>query len=94
MSLTPVVVEKENISELVFPKEDVLKDPEDVKKRSRDLEDALKLGNLERLKIKIIFEDSEGLKQVETTVWGVTVERIILKKGILLPIRRIREVII
>jgi tetratricopeptide (TPR) repeat protein len=30
------------------------------------------LGNVEYHKIKIIFEDTTGIKQVETTVWRVT----------------------
>lgn len=94
MSLKPVVIEKEKVGELSFPKEDVLSSPDLIKKRLRDLEDALKLGNLEKLKIKIIFEDTTGIKQVETTVWGVTSERIILKQGIVIPIKRVHEVII
>ncbi len=94
MSDKPIVIEKEQVAGLKFPKEDVLKNPEDIKKRLHDLENALKLGNLERIKIRIIFEDSIGVKQVETTVWGVTAERIILKKGLLIPIRRVKEVII
>lgn len=94
MNQKPVVIEKEEVEKLSFPKEEVLTDSEAIKKRARDLEDALKLGNLERLKIKIIFEDTTGIKQVETTVWGVTVERIILKQGIVIPIKRVHQVII
>ena len=60
--------------------------------RNIDLERAMKLGNLEHNKIKIVFEDSEGLKQVETTVWGGTDKRVILKQAILIPIHRIHEI--
>ena len=38
------------------------------------------------------FEDSEGLKQVETTIWATTDKRIILKGGVVIPIIRIHEV--
>lgn len=90
--LTPVSIEKENISGLKFPDTEVLASKEEVKNRYANLERALKLGNLEHNKIKIIFEDSEGVKQVNTTVWGVTDKRVILKQGIVIPIHRIHEV--
>ena len=89
---TPVLIEKENISGLKFPEADVLQLKEEVKMRFSNLERALKLGNLEHNKIKIIFEDSEGIKQVNTTVWGVTDKRVILKQGVVIPIHRILEV--
>ena len=89
---TPVSVEKENISGLKFPDNDVLNSPEEIKMRFTNLERALKLGNLEHNKIKIVFEDSEGIKQVNTTVWGVTDKRVILKQGVVIPIHRIHDV--
>ncbi|MCW3070907.1 MAG: hypothetical protein JWO44_797 [Bacteroidetes bacterium] len=92
--LKPTLIEKENISGLKFPENDVLTSKEDVKMRTAALDKALKLGNLEHGKIKIIFEDAEGVKQVNTTVWGVTDKRVILKKGAVVPIHRIHEVIV
>lgn len=89
----PLNVKKEDISGLKFPEEEVLRTKDDIKIRMANLDRALKLGNLEHNKIKIIFEDSEGIKQVETTVWGVTDNRIILKQGIVIPIMRIHEII-
>lgn len=89
----PTLVEKENISGLKFPEHDVLTSKDDIKIRTSNLERALKLGNLEHNKIKIIFEDSTGLKQVETTVWGVTDKRVILKQGVVIPIHRVYEII-
>ncbi len=88
----PTPIEKENISGLKFPENDVLSTKEEMKIRTANLDKALKLGNLEHGKIRIIFEDSEGLKQVDTTVWGVTDKRVILKKGAVVPIHRIHEV--
>lgn len=90
--LSPVSIEKENISGLKFPDTEVLASKEEIKNRFANLERALKLGNLEHNKIKIIFEDSEGVKQVNTTVWGVTDKRVILKQGVVIPIHRIHEV--
>ena len=88
----PTSIDKENISGLKFPETDVLKTKDDIKMRGSHLERALKLGNLEHNKIKIVFEDNEGLKQVNTTVWGVTDKRVILKQGVVIPIHRIHEV--
>lgn len=88
----PLPVEKENIRDLKFPDNEVLTTKDAIRIRESDLERALKLGNLEHNKIKIVFEDSEGLKQVETTVWGVTDKRVILKQGVLIPIHRIHEI--
>lgn len=88
----PLLIEKENIQGLKFPDNDVLATTDEIKTRCLNLERALKLGNLEHNKIIIVFEDVNGLKQVETTVWGVTDKRVILKQGILIPIHRIHEI--
>ncbi|MFY9310355.1 MAG: hypothetical protein WAQ28_15020 [Bacteroidia bacterium] len=88
----PLSIEKENIRDLKFPDNEVLSSTDAIKIRQSNLDRALKLGNLEHNKIKIVFEDSEGLKQVETTVWGVTDKRVILKQGVLIPIHRIHEI--
>ncbi|MDQ3046320.1 MAG: hypothetical protein M3R27_02145 [Bacteroidota bacterium] len=85
-------IEKENISGLKFPDTEVLNSKDEIKIRTANLERALKLGNLEHNKIKIVFEDAEGMKQVETTVWGVTDKRVILKQGTVIPIHRIHDV--
>lgn len=92
VNTNPVLVQKEMISGFRFPEKDVLTSKDEMKIRLSDLERALKLGNLEHNKIKIIFEDMDGIKQVETTVWGVTDKRVILKQGIMIPIHRIYEV--
>jgi uncharacterized protein (UPF0248 family) len=92
LNTNPILVQKEMISGFRFPENEVLTSKDDMKIRLADLERALKLGNLEHNKIKIIFEDTDGIKQVETTVWGVTDKRVILKQGIMIPIHRIYEI--
>jgi len=91
--ISPLLIEKENIRGLKFPDSDVLTSKDEIKIRNSCLERALKLGNLEHNKIKIVFEDADGLKQVVTTVWGVTDKRVILKQGVLIPIHRIHEIL-
>ena len=65
------------------------KKDEDIARRRQELDRALSLGNLEHSKIKIYFEDDASKKMVETTIWGVTEERVILKQGVVIPIQRI-----
>ena len=88
----PVSIEKEKLIELHFPNNEVLKSKEDIQKRSYELERASQLGNGDHVKMKIVFEDAEGLKQVETTIWAVTKDSIVLKQGMTIPIGRIHEI--
>ena len=86
-------IEKETISEMSFPNEDVLSNADERRQRRNELDRALILGNVDHSKVKIIFSDMTGMKQVETTIWAVTEERIILKSGMVIPIRRIHQIV-
>jgi hypothetical protein len=86
------LIEKERIGDLKFPSDEVLKDMETIRERKQELNRALSLGNLERTKIRIFFEDDHSRKVVETTVWGVTDKRVILKQGVVIPIHRVHSV--
>ena len=85
-------IEKEKIEDLRFPTSEVLLSATEIEQRQSDLDRALALGNLEHSKIKIYFEDDKSCKVVETTVWGVTDKRVILKQGVVIPINRIHLV--
>lgn len=87
------VIDKEIVRDLSFPKDDVLATAEEKRQRRLMLDRALILGNVDHSKVRIYFTDNDGFKQVETTIWAVTEERIILKSGMVIPIRRIHEVI-
>ena len=83
-------IEKEEVERLLFPKSPIkLRTPEEQKSLLKKLHDAESLGNLFKNKIEIIFQDSEGLKEVITTIWAVGKEHILLKKGVFIPINRI-----
>jgi hypothetical protein len=86
------IIDKEAVAGLNFPDTEVLTNKEEIKQRDADLQRCLSLGNLEYIKIKIYFEDDTSHKVVDTTVWGLTDKRVILKQGILLPIHRITKV--
>lgn len=85
-------IEKEKIENLRFPSEEVLTEEMQIDQRRLDLDRALSLGNLEHSKIRIYFEDDSSRKVVETTVWGVTDKRVILKQGVVIPINRVHSV--
>ena len=82
-------IEKEEIKSLHFPSTDVLEKRADQIQRQSELNRAMSLGNLEHGKIRIYFEDAESKKMVETTVWALTDNRVVLKQGIGIPINRI-----
>ncbi len=92
MTATFETIAKEKIETLKFPNEEVLKDKDLIKERETELNRALTLGNLEHTKIKIYFEDDQSRKLVETTVWGVTDKRVILKQGVVIPINRVHKI--
>lgn len=85
-------IEKEEVENLKFPSTEVLNDIEKIGERRSELGRALTLGNMEHAKIRIYFEDDSSCKVVETTVWGVTDKRVILKKGVVIPIHRVHSV--
>jgi hypothetical protein len=89
----PMQVNKESIAMSEFPADDVLNATEK-EALVLLLENATKLGNMEHGKIKIIFEDSDAVKQVETTVWATTDKRVVLKGGIVIPINRIHQIVL
>jgi hypothetical protein len=67
-----LLVEKSIIASLQFPLTDVLQSLETISQRKADAERAMLLGNNYKGKVKIIFEDTAGVKLVETTIWSVT----------------------
>lgn len=89
---SPRFIEKENIPNLRFPKEDVLMLISDKNQRIKDLMNANELGDLAQYKVKILFEDNSGPKKVETTIWKTTSTDVVLKYGITIPIHRIARV--
>jgi Flp pilus assembly CpaE family ATPase len=86
------LVEKEEVSSLHFPKNDVLLERDAIVQRTVDLQRAQALGNLEHGKIKIYFEDDACKKMVETTVWGFTDQEVILKQGMIIPVNRVYKI--
>jgi hypothetical protein len=85
-------IDKEKIDGLRFPATEVLMEKDKIAERDENLKRALVLGNREHGKARIYFEDDTSQKVVETTVWGVTDKRIILKHGVVIPIHRVHQI--
>jgi len=92
MNTTICIITKEDLPSYEIAKGDALSNPVDRGLRKNDLERAMLLGNNEHQKVKIIFESTEGTMAVETTVWEVTQNYVILKSNMALPIRCVHRV--
>lgn len=93
MTSTFKSIEKEDIAQLVFPATDVLQNKQEILQRKQDLEKAMAIGNTDHVKIEIFFEDDKEQLVTNTTVWAVTPEHLVLKKGVTIPINRIYRII-
>ena len=89
-----MLVDKSAIAAFKFPKEDVFKSTDQKKDILIKLRIATILGNLEKIKCKIIFKDNQEIKAVETTIWATCEKNIVLKSGVFIPINRIIDIII
>lgn len=85
------LVEKEEISSMHFPSDEILKNDSEIKLRNGAIQRAISLGNLEHSKVKIYFSDDTSKKLVHTTIWAVTDTSIVLKQHTVLPIHRIHK---
>jgi len=88
-------IEKEEVENLKFPTKPIrLRTKEEQSSLVQKLKKAEKLGNLFHNKIEIVFQDEEGLKEVNTTIWAVGEDHILLKKGVFIPVNRIVSIVL
>jgi hypothetical protein len=85
-------INKEDINALHFISYEVLDNDEQKSNRKSDLEKAMKLGNSDHGKVKIVFAAETGYFEVETTVWASTDGNVTLKGGVTIPIHCISKV--
>lgn len=87
-------IEKTDIKKLKPLERDHLKTDTEKKLRFEKLKKAMVLGKNYKSQCTIVFEATDGMKHVETTIWMTDEMYIVLKGGIVLPIACIRDVII
>ena len=90
--ITTCFINKEDIPKYEMVKFEVLDSMEKILRRKSDMDRAMKLGNNEHQKVKITFDTTEGTMMVETTVWEVTQNYLILKANTYIPIRCVRHI--
>ena len=86
------LIDKEIIADLAFPGNDVLNKPDEIRELSAKIHRATSLGNIENTKVMILFIDKERYKKVFTTIWAQTKKKIVLKKGLFIPVNRIVDI--
>lgn len=80
------LVSKEHLQYLKFTKEETLTSKRKRSLRAHYLERAAQLGNLLKNKVRIYFINNKNeLMHVNTTIWAVTTDFVILKKGVTIP---------
>lgn len=72
-----------------FPRQPVPLSAEEHMEIERKMAQATRLGNGEHGKCRIVFQDDEGLKAVETTIWAYDPQSIVLKYGMTIPVGRV-----
>lgn len=92
MNTLSIQIQKEEIPQIHFLKDDVLSSLELRQKRAKDLYKAMYLGNTIHLKVKITFDTEEGMRNVETTVWYASDQYVVLKGSVTIPVKCIREI--
>lgn len=92
MTKTICIIGKEDIPNYEIARGDVLSNAADITKRKEDIVRAMKLGNNDHQKVKIVFETTKGTMAVETTVWEVTENYLILKSNMALPVRCVHRI--
>jgi hypothetical protein len=86
--MEPEVIEKELVKDLSFSRAVTIKQDPELRRR---LDEATRLGNGYHTKVGIIFQDDDGLKRINTTIWATGTKFICLKGGMWIPIDRIVE---
>jgi len=88
------LIEKESIPKLSFPKQSIVETKKQLDLLKRKLRRSMILGNVHRTKMRIIFQDEDGVKEVQTTIWAVGDKNIVLKRGVIIPIHRLVDVVL
>lgn len=83
------LIPKEHIPALRFPQVPVAITVDQRRAILSTLKIATQLGNGEHGKCRILFQDDQGLKAVETTIWTYDPENIVLKYGTTIPVYRV-----
>jgi hypothetical protein len=91
--LYPIIIQKELIQLLHFPKQEVLFTSEEKENRNKQLLNLNITSQLQNQIIQILFEDIEGPKLVETNNFIMKDECVCIDKTVIIPSHRIVKII-
>lgn len=86
------LIDKEQVATLRFPPIEIARTKEERTQLMDKLKQATVLGNIDHSKIRIVFDDDQGRKMIETTIWATGDKNIVLKHGMTIPIHRIVDI--
>lgn len=86
------LVPKEELLQLIFPKNEVLECPKKIKERAEKLSNAVLQGRFFYKKADLIIETEDGLVMVHANIWEATDVNVLLMGGIAIPVCCIHEV--
>ena len=86
-----LLVEKETIPSLSFNDKSRVEQHPNLRKQ---IDKATILGNTHRRKVSILFQDDDGMKRVDTTIWASGTKFVCLKGGIWITISRLKEILL
>lgn len=86
-------IEKEQMNSIIFAQDDIYSTADERSIRLYNLRRAMLLGNLYKSHVNLVCTNEVGeLVETEATVWAVTDQYVMLKGGITIPIKAIKEV--
>jgi hypothetical protein len=92
-NFTKTHIDKSQIADMKFSKNDVLKTPEERSIRNWKLNRALQVGNNYKTHVNLVFKDAEEkVYSTELTVWAVTEQQVVLKGTMMVPITSVIDV--
>ena len=86
-----IFLEKEDITNIEFSPYKKSNQEKNILKKK--LESALVNGNMSKIKYKIIFNTTEGIRLTRTTLWFVGSQYVLLKSNTFIPIESIKDII-
>ncbi len=89
-TVTATPIAKEEIASLSFTASSTVH--ADAKELRRKVELATRMGNIDHVKVRILFQDDHGPKFTETTIWAASPKHIVLKGGVTIPFHRLIDV--
>lgn len=82
-------IEKDQLKECAFEKPLAGYEDYELRERNRRLYLAMLMGNNFQSKVKIVFNTTDGYREITTTVWATTEKYILLQGGSFIPIESI-----